>query len=134
VPLQATTRAALVRYAKRRDDLCPSRCSYFFVAPQGGKLYYPHVVRMFCRLSRQTGLRGPSAHAGPRLHDFRHSFAVRTLLSWYRSGQNVELLFPVLSTYLGHTSVHNTYWYLSACPELMGHAARMLEKRWGITS
>jgi integrase len=134
VPLHATARAVLVRYAKRRDEACPSRSAYFFVAPQGGKLYYPHVVRMFYRLSRETGLRGPSDHTGPRLHDFRHSFAVRNLLSWYRSGQNVELLFPVLSTYLGHTSVRDTYWYLSACPELLGHAARRLEKRWGIKS
>jgi hypothetical protein len=64
----------------------------------------------------------------------RHRFAVQTLLGWYRSGQSVELLLPVLSTYLGHTRVRDTYWYLSACPELMGQVARRLEKRWEVSS
>ena len=63
-------------------------------------------------------------------HIFRHSFAVATLLDWYRSGQNVDTLLPVLSTYLGHSCIRDTYWYLSTCPELMEHAARRLEQYW----
>lgn len=135
VPLHPTTRCALDRYAKRRDaHLCPPRSPYFFVAERGGKLLLQYVHRVFWQLSRQTGLRDPADHTGPRLHDFRHRFAVRTILTWYRSGQNVELLLPALSTYLGHTCVRDTYWYLSACPELMGQAARRLEKRWEVRS
>jgi integrase len=135
VPVHPSTRSILRRYAKRRDEhLSPPRSPYFFVAERGGRLLPQYVYRVFWRLSRQMGLRGPKAHTGPRLHDFRHRFAVETLLVWYRSGQSVELLLPVLSTYLGHTCVRDTYWYLSACPELMGHAARRLEKRWGVTS
>ena len=87
------------------------------------------MYKVFWRLSRQIGLRSASAHTGPRLHDFRHRFAVATLLDWYRSGQSVDTLMPVLSTYLGHSCVRDIYWYLSACPELMEHAARRLEKR-----
>jgi integrase len=67
---------------------------------------------------------------GPRLHDFRHRFAVETLLGWYRSGQDVERCLPVLSTYLGHVHVGDTYWYLSAHPELMTLAMTSLEQRW----
>ena len=135
VPVHPSTRCILGRYAKRRDaHLSPPRSPYFFVAERGGRLLPQYVYRVFWRLSRQTGLRAPKAHTGPRLHDFRHRFAVETLLVWYRSGQSVELLLPVLSTYLGHTCVRDTYWYLSACPELMQHAARRLEKRWGVTS
>lgn len=135
VPLHPTTRSALESYAKRRDaHIFPSRSLYFFVAEGGGQLLYRDVYRAFGRISRQTGLRGPADHTGPRLHDFRHRFAVQTLLTWYRSGQSVELLLPVLSTYLGHTRVRYTYWYLSACPELMGQAARRLEKRWEVSS
>jgi integrase len=135
VPVHPSTRSILMRYAKRRDEhLSPPRSPYFFVAERGGRLLPQYVYRVFWRLSRQTGLRGLKAHTGPRLHDFRHRFAVETLLVWYRSGQNVELLLPVLSTYLGHTCVRDTYWYLSACPELMEHAALRLEKRWGVTS
>ena len=67
---------------------------------------------------------------GPRVHDFRHRFAIRTLLGWYREGTDVEQQLPVLSTYLGHACVRDTYWYLSACPELMQEAARRLDRRW----
>ena len=132
VPIHCTTRRVLMQYAKRRDrQLCPPRSPYFFVAARGGRLRPERVRRVFRRLSRQTGLRGPEEHTGPRLHDFRHSFAVQTLLGWYRSGRNVELLLPVLSTYLGHSCMRDTYWYLSTCPELMGQAVRRLENRWG---
>lgn len=135
VPLHPTARSILVHYAKRRDaHLYPPRSPYFFVAERGGQLLHQYVHRVFWQLSRKTGLRGPTDHTGPRLHDFRHRFAVQTLLTWYRSGQNVELLLPVLSTYLGHACVRDTYWYLSACPELMEHATRKLEKRWGGTT
>jgi hypothetical protein len=84
----------------------------------------------FYRLSRQIGLRGPSASHGPRLHDMRHRFALKTLLRWYRSGREIEPRLPTLSTYLGHVNVANTYWYLSACPELMGAAVKRLERHW----
>jgi integrase len=82
-------------------------------------------------LSLRTGLRQKGASRGPRLHDFRHRFAIWTLLNWYRAGENVERLLPVLSTYLGHTRVTDTYWYLSACPELNELAVQRLEARWG---
>ena len=78
----------------------------------------------------KIGLRAPSASHGPRLHDLRHRFAMRTLVQWYRSGQEVERRLPVLSTYLGHVHVADTYWYLTACPELMGLVVKRLEKRW----
>lgn len=131
VPLHPSTQHVLSDYAQRRDEhLGAPRSPYFFVAERGGRLLPQYVYRVFWHLSRQTGLRGASAHQGPRLHDFRHSFAVATLLGWYRSGQNVDTLMPILSTYLGHSCIRDTYWYLSACPELMDHAVRRLEKHW----
>lgn len=131
VPLHRSTQGVLLDYARRRDaHLGAPRSPYFLVAERGGRLLRQYVDRVFWRLSRQIGLRSASAHTGPRLHDFRHYFAVTTLISWYRSGQRVDTLMPVLSTYLGHSCLRDTYWYLSACPELMDHAARRLEKRW----
>ena len=65
---------------------------------------------------------------GPRLHDFRHRFAVRTLLGWYRRGVDIDPRMPGLSAYLGHAHVTDTYWYLSAVPELLSAAARRLER------
>jgi len=131
VPLHSTTRAVLCGYAERRDAHLGSRCGpYFFVAERGGRLLHQYVHRVFWRLSRETGLRGPGDHSGPRVHDFRHRFAVRTLLGWYRKGTDVERQLPVLSAYLGHVCVRDTYWYLSACPELMQEAAQRLDQRW----
>jgi integrase len=123
VPLHPTTRAALRSYADRRDaHLGSRRSTYFFVAERGGRLLHQYVHR------REIGLRRPGDRTGPRVHDFRHRFAIRTLLGWYREGTDVEQQLPVLSTYLGY--VRDTYWYLSACPELMQEAAHRLDRRW----
>jgi integrase len=136
VPLHPTTGAALRSYANRRDAHLgpPRRGSTFFVAEQGGRLLHQYVHRVFWRLSREIGLRRPGDHTGPRVHDFRHRFAIRTLLDWYREGKNVEQQLPALSTYLGHACVRDTYWYFSACPELMEEAARRLDRRWEATT
>jgi integrase len=133
VPVHATTREALLRYAARRDEH-PDRQSspYFFVTERGRRLLIQYVHPVFWKLSRQIGLRGLGDHTGPRLHDLRHRFAVQALVGWYRAGEDVERLLPALSTYLGHSCVRDTYWYLSACPELMEHAAKRLEARWEV--
>jgi integrase len=91
---------------------------------------HQYVHRVFWRLSRQIGLRQEGKRDGPRIHDLRHRFAVQTLINWHRAGEDVERELPVLSTFLGHANVRDTYWYLSAAPELMNHAVRRLDKRW----
>jgi integrase len=131
VPMHSTTQAVLLRYSARRDEH-PDRQSspYFFVTERGRRLLLQYVYPVFWKLSRQIGLRAQADHNGPRLHDLRHRFAVQTLLGWYRAGEDVDRRLPALSTYLGHGCIRDTYWYLSACPELMEHAARRLEARW----
>jgi integrase len=64
------------------------------------------------------------------MHDLRHRFAVCTLIDWYRSGKDIEARLPVLSTFLGHARVRDTYWYLSEHPELMKLAVQRLDARW----
>jgi integrase len=131
LPLHPTTRAALRSYAQRRDRHLGPRCGpNFFVSERGGRLRKQSIYPVFWRLSREIGLRRPGDSTGPRVHDLRHSFAIRKLLACYREGKNVEKSLPVLSTYLGHTYVRDTYWYLSACPDLMREAARRLDRRW----
>jgi len=133
VPLHASTRQVLANYKLRRDDFLAGRsASYFFISQRGNHLDTGDVHRTFYLLSRQVGLRDPDSSSGPRLHDFRHRFAVETLLRWYRAGEDVERRLPVLSTYLGHVHVSDTYWYLSACPELMGLDVKRLERRWEV--
>jgi integrase len=90
----------------------------------------PHctVRATFIQLSRQIGFRGPSDSHGPRVHDFRHRFAVQSLVRWYREGVDVERHLPELSTYLGQVTISDTYWYLSATPELLHWATQRLEQ------
>jgi len=71
--------------------------------------------------------RRPNDSHGPRLHDLRHTFAVKTLLRWYQTGVDVERHLPELATYLGHKHVNDTYWYISAVPELLQLAALRLD-------
>jgi serine/threonine protein kinase len=132
-PLHTSTRDVMADYARRRDRFVRNPSSpCFFLNDHGRRMEGSAVRRTFYDLSRQIGLRGPEDHKGPRLHDFRHRFAVRTLVQWYRSNQDIERRLPVLSTFLGHGHVADTYWYLSVEPELMGLATRRLELRWGI--
>lgn len=134
VPLHSSTVKALARYARRRDDLYSVQVyPHFFLSDQGKPLTDCMVRWTFVKLSRQIRIRGPAASFGPRLHDLRHRFAVRTMLKWYRSGVDVEARMPVLSTYLGHAHVTDTYWYLSAAPELLALTAARLEKRWEVS-
>jgi integrase len=85
------------------------------------------VQPTFRQLVRQSGLEQPSSSPQPRIHGFRHSFAVETLIGWYRDGQDVSVRLPLLSTYLGHVDPRATYWYFSAVPELLALAASRLE-------
>ena len=135
VPLHPSTRTVLVDYLRRRKEFLGSRRSDFvFVSNRGTRLDGARVHRAFYTLSRQTGLRAPGARNGPRLHDFRHRFAVQVLTRWYESGEDPARRLPLLSTYLGHVYVVGTYWYLSNAPQLMAQAMARLERRWGESS
>jgi integrase len=130
VPIHSSTAEELTKYARERDRVFRRNLIYFFVTRRGNRFTAGAIRHVFHRLSRQIGLRSPNASHGPRLHDFRHSFAVKTLVNWYRSGEKVEQCLPVLSTYLGHRNVTDTYWYLTACPELLGLAVTRFERHW----
>jgi integrase len=104
--------------------------SYVFVSSWGQRLDGGDIHRTFYALSWQIGLRGRSDRHGPRIHDLRHRFAGQTLWRWYCTGEDPERRLPILSAYLGHVHVRDTYWYLSAWPELMHEAVTRLERRW----
>lgn len=133
VPVAESTRAALARYAQGRDKLCPQRLSEaFLVGERGTRLIACSVRSMFVRMSRATGLRAVQEDGrdgyGPRLQDFRHSFATGKLVEWYRAGLDVTRELPKLATYLGHVNVSLTYWYIEAVPELLELAAGYLDR------
>ena len=130
VPLHPTVTEALSRYAAERDRLCPRpRARAFFVSSAGTRLDRSGVGKTLRKITTSLGMRTETVH--PRAHDLRHSFAVDTLIRWQRSGLSVDEHIATLSTYLGHVSPADTYWYLSASPELMGLAAQRLHTRFG---
>jgi integrase/recombinase XerD len=126
VPLQQSATDKLAAYAASRDRICRQpRSNTFFVSSVGNTLVPQAVLQTFHRLALRTGLRTESKR--PRVHDLRHSFAVRTLVSCYRAGIDVEARMVALSIYLGHVNPSDTYWYLSASPELVELVAGRLD-------
>ena len=85
------------------------------------------VHRVFAELRQQLGWRNRGTHHAPRIHDLRHTFVVRRIVLWQAQGVDIDQAMLSLSTYVGHAMVTNTYWYLSAVPELMALAAGRFE-------
>lgn len=135
IPLHPSTVTALRRYLARPDRrTLRVHVPALLVSPAGTRLLYCNVQWTFHRLVLAAGLRPRTRSCRPRIHDLRHSFAVRTLIEAYEQGADVQQRLGVLSTYLGHVDPTKTYWYLSASPELLGQAAKCLERHTGVPS
>jgi integrase len=124
VPIHPSTVAALKRYARQRDQIIRNPGGpFFFLSDRGAGLNLHTIQKWFREISPACGLRkGPNGHRygrGPRLQDLRHTFATKRLVEWYRAGCDVAGQMPKLATYLGHSSVACTYWYIEAVPELL---------------
>jgi integrase/recombinase XerD len=130
IPLHPSTVQALQRYGRLRDEIYPQSVSPNVFVWEGGRpLRYQVAWEWFRVAACQAGLRQlGGGRGGPRIHDLRHCFAVRTLLNWYRSDADVDTRLPELATFLGHVHVSNTYWYVSAVPELLELATRRWER------
>ena len=128
VPIEETTRQRLCEYAAVRDRLFGQQSKRFFLDDQGGLLTSTGARYNFANICQKIGLREPQhrhGHGrGPRIHDLRHTFAVRTLIGWYRSGMDPNREMIKLTTYLGHTAPACTYWYIEAVPELLELASK----------
>jgi integrase/recombinase XerD len=132
VPLHPSSVAALAAYRHYRKTAHPRPGTpALFVSTPGTRLINVGVNATFSKLVGRSGLAPRSASCRPRPHDLRHSFAVATLLDWYRDGGDVATRLPLLSTYLGHVDPTSTYWYLHAAPELLAEAAQRLDAHLG---
>ena len=126
VALHPSTVEALQGYGRLRDRHWPRATSGFFVSGTGRRLTQSSLEHTFATLVWHAGLEpAPGSRARrPRLHDIRHTFAVATLIRWYRTGQDVQTLLPALSAQLGHVDPASTYWYLTGVPELLALASQ----------
>ncbi|HUP23209.1 MAG TPA: tyrosine-type recombinase/integrase [Thermoanaerobaculia bacterium] len=132
LPLHSSAVDALRHYLRRCDrPRAAANTSALLVSTAGTRLLYCNVQCTFRQLVCRSGLELRSTSCRPRLHDLRHSFAVHTVLDGYRSSGDMGARLPLLSTYLGHVDPGQTYWYLSAAPELLELAAGRLERHLG---
>ena len=124
VPLHSTTTEALTQY---QTDCGPSLRGSFFRTDRAGTLKTKAVQATFRRLRDQLGWTQDGRTRRPRIHDLRHTFAVRCLLRFYEEGADIDRKILALATYLGHVKVSYTYWYFSAVPELMAISSQRFE-------
>jgi integrase/recombinase XerD len=126
IPLAPTVMAQLIAYVAERDRLLGRAAPAFFVTENGTRMTDCTARYNFAHACQQIGLRADQQccrHGrGPRIHDLRHTFAVRTMINWYRIGKDPAREMIRLTTYLGHTDPANTFWYLEAVPELLALA------------
>lgn len=133
VPLDPSVIGPLAAYrALRRQHVQPRPQMTFFVSSRGVRRGEPlgdrQVHRVFCQLREQLGWIDRGGHGQPRVHDLRHSFAVRRMILWHQQGANLDQRMLALSTYMGHINISSTYWYLSGVPELMALAGARFER------
>ncbi len=132
LPLHPSTIEALARYRRVRARHVPTTAATpFFIGSRGRRLGLPlgerQAHRVFNGLRDRLGWVNRGAHEAPRLHDLRHTFAVRRVMRWHAEGTDVDQMMLALSTYLGHAEICYTYWYLTAVPELMALAGGKFE-------
>jgi integrase len=129
VPIHDTTRQALQRYANRRDQYLPNfKAKAFFLSEKGCALPLVTVQATFRKLRQQIRWKDRNRKKAPRIQDLRHTFVCRRILLWYEQGVDVDQFIPVLSTYLGHVKVSDTYWYLTGTSELFAITAKKFEQ------
>ena len=136
VPIDDSTCSALSDYANRRNKLYARlQTNSFFVSERGTRLSLGSARRTFAKVSCAVGLRtakgGCRIGRGPRLQDFRHTFATRRIIKWYQAGLDVNRELPKLTSYLGHSNVSHTYWYIEAVPELLQLATEHISRQGG---
>ena len=133
LPMHPSTVEAMARYRRERVQQVPSTPDTpFLVSSRGRRLGQPlsdrQAHRVFTALRNSLGWVNRGAHDAPRLHDLRHTFAVRRMMLWHADGTDIEQMMLALSTYMGHAKICYTYWYLTAVPELMTLAGGKFER------
>jgi integrase len=126
LPLHWTTSKALDHYLECRCQEAGA-CEYLFLSVEGRKLHANTVRDVFRRLVRSLGIVRRAAQRRPRLHDLRFYFANQALTNSLDDHDGISRHMVALTTYLGHSDVRNSYWYLEATPKLLSRIAQSCE-------
>jgi integrase/recombinase XerD len=126
IPLHATTISSLKHYAKIRDRIIDRpKTDYFFLIGESKFISNDMIYYRFVRICHDIKIRNNIKGHGPRIHDLRHTFAVRIIQSWLKDKKNIHELMPILSTVMGHDHPSDTYWYLTGVPEILKHGLNL---------
>ena len=130
IPVDDTVVDAIGRYRRRRDALrSGAKCDSLFVVNGDKPVRLGNLEHSFCEIRCVLLGRGEVwERRPPRIYDMRHTYAVKTILSWHDSGEDVNAMLPVLATYMGHKSISETYWYLTGTPDLLQVACDAFER------
>lgn len=129
VPLHPSTTQMLNDYAQLRDQIIPHpACNRFFLYDEGQPVRRANIMYALHTICRELGWKPRGDYRHHRLHDFRHTFIVHSMLRFYQQGIDVDHSVLALSTYVGHARVSDTYWYFTGIPELMAIAAERFER------
>ncbi len=131
LPVTECTKNQLKEYVRKRDRLLGYTPDPFFISDKGIRLTDCPVRYNFALIGKMIGLRTEQPFhkhgVGPRIHDLRHTFAVKVMINWYKEGKNIDQEMLKLVNYLGHQKVTFTYWYIEAVPELLALASQRAE-------
>lgn len=131
LPITDCTTSYLIEYSRKRDRLIGYSPEPYFLSDEGTRLTDCSVRYNFSVICQTIGLRDKQLYhkhgLGPRVHDLRHTFAVKVMINWYKQGKSIDREILKLVIYLGHTKVKNTYWYIDAVPELLSLASKRVE-------
>ena len=130
VPLSKSAKKIVGRYLKRRNALdlsCESETALIWSRRTSGPSQLA-IQDALGRLFRQCGLKPLKGREGPRIHDLRHTFAYYRILQWYEEDEDVQKRLPYLSTYMGHSNLESTQYYLSFIPAVLEKASQRFER------
>jgi integrase/recombinase XerD len=131
IPIHQSTIKILRQYVRCRNrHVCKPVSNYFFVGISGKKIDKEALYHSFRKACSIAGI-GQGAKFPPRVVDFRHFFAIKTLVNCHKKRKNPEIVIPVLSMYLGHENPKHTYWYLTATEELMSLIVQRVDEKFG---
>jgi integrase len=134
VPLSSSTVQHLAAFLRQRTEagFSAAHGAPVFVNPFGRAYGPARICDILLDILRKLGIREPKSERGPRVHDFRHTFAINRLALWYRQGGNINAKLPLLATYLGHSSITGTEVYLHATAELLEKTSRRFHNRFAL--
>ncbi|MBT3179137.1 MAG: tyrosine-type recombinase/integrase [Desulfobacula sp.] len=117
------------QYSKKAHPF-PVPEDYYFPAQEGKPMTIGNVYKNFRKFLWRAGISHGGRGYGPRVHDFRHVYAVHCLKKWVEQEKDLTAYLPVLKTYMGHDSFQDTAYYLRLTADVFPNITLKLETHY----